>query len=175
MKISKKYVLSIFIVVVSSVCIQSTFSQSQFSLSGHAGLNVIDGNYGSSISGKLGIAIHKSTGLELGYSYMEIEVNDQNSFEANRFSILAEQFIYSNDNKFRISGKIGPSLMTYNGFENENSMIGFDFGLESSYKIFNFLLIDFGLMNTLNKDGLMAQPYIGFSYDFNLKKKEVFD
>lgn len=147
-----------------------SFSQSNFSISGYAGLAAADGTYGRSLSVNVGIPVGQKSGFELGYNYLEFE-NEINPYSANRYSILMENFIFSSDDKFRLTSKTGPSLMVYDGHDSEDSAFGFDFGLESSYRMLGSLYIDFGFINTINKVNFMVQFYVGFSYDIPRKEK----
>lgn len=146
------------------------FGQSNFSISGTGGLAATDGNYGPTVSVNVGIPIGKKSGFELGYNYLKFE-NQLNSYSANRYSIVMENFIFSSDDKFRLSSKTGHSPMVYDGRDNEDSAFGFDFGLESSYNILGPINIGFGFISTINKVNFMTQLYVGFSCDIITRKK----
>lgn len=147
-------------------------SQTNISLAGHAGLAITDGNYGRLLYVSSDIAFNEKYGLELGFSYLEIEAQTNNFYITHRYSILAEHYINSDDKRFQISGKIGPSLLTYHNLEDYKPTLGLDLGLDTSYAIYGPLSISLGFVNTFNSNTkLIVQTYIGFSYDFNFKKK----
>ena len=150
-----------------------SFSQSSISLSGHGGLVAVDGDYGNTISAKAGLLMSDSFGIEIAYNYIKVENNNDNNFyNVNRYALLSEQFIFSDDKTFRVSGKLGPSLAVYNNSENDRTLFGLDFGIESSLKLFDLFYIDLGLINTINKNKLMTQLYVGLSYDISFKNRD---
>jgi hypothetical protein len=162
---------SFFNLFLTSLLFSSfSFGQSNFSISGSGGLAAADGNYGRSFSVNAGIPTGKKSGLELGYNYLKFE-NQLDSYAATRYSIVMENFIFSSDNKFRLSSKTGPSLVVYDGYDDEDSAFGIDLGLESSYNVFGSLHIDFGYVITINKVDNMMQLYLGLSYDIITRKK----
>jgi hypothetical protein len=159
----------IFLTILFSY--QCTSAQTRITLSGNAGLVTADGDLGRAFSPSFGISTGEKSGLEFNYSYIEIENHIESVYKIHRYSLLAEHFIYSDDKRFALSGKLGPSLLAQSAQERDSyTVLGLDFGLEVSYKLFGPLFIDFGVINTLNKTTtLITQVYIGFAFDINFK------
>jgi hypothetical protein len=62
--------------------------------------------------------------------------------------------------------------LTYSGLD-ENPVLGLDIGLETAFKLFDSLYLNFGVISTINKNtGNIAQIYSGFSYKIQFRKKE---
>lgn len=147
-------------------------SQTNFSVSGNAGLAALNDEFGNLIKLNLGIPIGEQTSVSLGYSYLQIE-SDALDYNLNQYSFLLEQFIVSKDDRFRVSGKAGPSLIDFNNPDDNNTFLGFDLGVQSSFKILGSFLIDLGLVNTFFKSNNIVQLYAGISFHFPTKNKSL--
>ncbi len=150
------------------------YTQSSISIGGQAGLATTDGDLGRLLYISSDIAFDEKYGMELGFSYLKIEESNGNSYITHRYSILAEHYINSDDKRFQISGKMGPSILSYHNAEDYKSTLGLDVGLDTSYSIFGPVSINFGFINNVNKNtNLIVQIYLGFSYNFNFQNKVV--
>lgn len=151
------------------------YTQANISLTGQVGLVNTDGNLGRLIYVSSDISFNSKYGIELGFSYIEIEEENNNSYITNKYSILAEHYIRSDDKRFQITGKTGPSFLSYHNSEDYKSTLGLDLGLDISYAVLGPLSINLGLMTTLNSNTkLLSQTYFGLSYNFNFKRKEKY-
>ena len=111
--------------------------------------------------------------LEAGYLYSElINKNDTDNLRVYKYSLTDGQIIYSDDKKFQFSGKKGPSLMCFRGFNSNKPKIGLDVDLTISYTLFWDLLdFEMGLVNSFNKETkVFVHSFFGFKYNF--RKKE---
>lgn len=150
----------------------TVFSQTNFSISANTGLVIADENFGATLMARSVMEFDRNS-LEAGYLYSElINKNDTDNRRVYKYSLTGGRIIYSDDKKFQFSGKMGPSLMYFRGFDSDKPKLGLDIGLTISYTLFWHILdFEMGLVNSFNKETkVFVHSFFGFKYNF--RKKE---
>jgi len=159
----------LFIMLIFPVPI---FSQTNFSISANTGLVMAEKSLGGVLMARSVVEFDRNS-MEFGYLYSElINKNDTDIRRVYKYSLTGGRVIYSDDKKFQFSGKLGPSLMYFRGFDSDKPKIGLDMGLTMSYTLFwDTLDFEMGLVNSLNKETKgFVYTFFGFKYNFRNKE-----
>ncbi len=147
-------------------------SQTNFSISANVGLVAAEENLGKAVMIRPAMELNRWI-LEAGYLYSELDSNNAGDSQLRiyKYSLAGGYLVYSDDKNFQATGKAGPSLMYFRGFNSDQPKIGFDLGLTLSYTMFwDMLDLEMGVTNSLNKETkIFVQTFFGLKY--NLRKK----
>jgi|SRR5690554_89903 len=167
-----RIILNIFTFLIFPVIV---FSQTNISISANVGLVTAEENLGKAVMVRPAMEFDRFS-LEAGYLYSELD--DKNDINSNlriyKYSLTSGYIINSDDKKFQVSGKIGPSLLYFRGFDSDKPKIGLDIALTISYTMFwDMLDLEMGVANSFNKETKgFIQTFFGFKYNFRKKRQE---